>query len=62
MLRCSRGELPADLVLKNAVVLNVFTEELLPGDIAICGDTVVGVGIIAGGESWTAQENLPCPA
>ena len=44
MLRCARGLEPADLVLKNASVLNVFTEEILPGDVAICDDTVVGVG------------------
>lgn len=44
MLRCARGLERADLVLKNARVLNVFTEELLPGDVAICGDTIVGVG------------------
>lgn len=50
MLRCARGREPADLVLKNAAVLNVFTEEILPGDVAICGDTIVGVGTYAGRE------------
>ena len=44
MLRCAGGLEPADLVLKNATVLNVFTEEFIPGDVAICGDTVTGVG------------------
>ena len=54
MLRCSLGEEPADLVLKNAVVLNVFTEELIPADIAICGDTIVGVG------SYEGRTELDC--
>ncbi len=44
LLRCARGLEPADLVLKNAAVLNVFTEEFLPEDVAICGDTIVGIG------------------
>ena len=48
MLRCARGLEPADLVLKNAAILNVFTEEILPGDVAICGDTIVGVGQYSG--------------
>lgn len=48
MLRCARGEEPADLVLKGGTILNVFTEELIPGDLAICGDTIVGVGAYRG--------------
>ena len=47
-LRCARGLEPADLVLKNAAVLNVFTEEFLPGDVAVCGNTIVGVGQYCG--------------
>ena len=31
MLQASRGKIPAKLVLKNAVVLNVFTKEWLSG-------------------------------
>ena len=48
MLRCARGEEPADLVLKGGTVLNVFSEEFLPGDVAICGGTIVGVGAYDG--------------
>ena len=48
MLRCARGEEPADLVLKGGTILNVFSEEFLPGDVAICGDTIVGVGKYSG--------------
>lgn len=33
---------PADLVIRNAQFLDVITGELLQGDIAICGDTIVG--------------------
>ena len=38
------GEIPADLVLKNAVICNVFTEELYPADIAITKGRIVGTG------------------
>ena len=48
MLRCARGLEPADLVLKNGIVLNVFTEELIPGDVAVCGGLIVGVGSYRG--------------
>jgi adenine deaminase len=36
------GQTRADLVIKNARLLNLVTGELQPGDIAICGDTIVG--------------------
>lgn len=36
------GREPADLVIKNARFLNVVTAEIAQGDIAICGDRIVG--------------------
>jgi adenine deaminase len=36
------GEKKADLVLKGGQIFNVVTGELLTGDIAITGDTIVG--------------------
>ncbi len=36
------GAEPADLVLRGARMLDLVTGELLPGDIAICGETIVG--------------------
>ncbi len=38
-----RGQVPADLVLKGARVFDLITGELVPTDVAICGDTIVGV-------------------
>ena len=49
-LDCANGREKADLVLKNGNVLNVFTEEVLKADVAICGDTIVGVGEYEGKE------------
>ena len=43
-LAVARGDEPADLVLRGARVLSVFTGELLETDVAICGEHVAGVG------------------
>ncbi len=40
----ARGDEPADLILRNGRVINVFTGEIIETDIAIAGDTIVGVG------------------
>jgi adenine deaminase len=37
------GRVPADLVIRNARILNLVTGALEPGDIAVCGSTIVGV-------------------
>jgi adenine deaminase len=44
-LPIARGDEPADLVLRNGRVINVFTGEIVEADVAIAGDTVVGVGL-----------------
>lgn len=44
IIKVARGLEQADLVLKNATILNVFTEELLPGDLAIVGNKIAGIG------------------
>ena len=38
-----RGIVPADLVLKGARVFDLITGDLVETDVAICGDTIVGV-------------------
>jgi adenine deaminase len=40
----ARGDEPADLVLRGAQVFDLITGEMTSGDVAICGDTIVGVG------------------
>lgn len=44
MIMSALGQFKADLVLKNANVLNVFTGEFMPRDVAINGDTIIGIG------------------
>jgi adenine deaminase len=44
LISVARGELPADLILTNARVVNVFNGEIETGNVAICGDRIAGVG------------------
>ena len=39
-----RGDAPADLVLRGGQVFDVVTGDMIVGDVAICGDTIVGIG------------------
>lgn len=53
-LDCAGGLQKADLVLKHGKVLNVFTEEILEADVAICDDMIVGVG------SYEGKREIDC--
>ncbi|MFC1991194.1 adenine deaminase [Chloroflexota bacterium] len=44
LIQVARGELPADLVLANARIVNVFTGEITPGNLAIYDGRIAGVG------------------
>ncbi len=44
LIAVARGEQPADLLFTNASVVNVFTGEVERGNVAVCGDYIVGVG------------------
>ncbi len=43
-IRQARGEEVADLVIRDTTVFCLTTGEMLAGDVAICADTIVGVG------------------
>lgn len=44
LMSVAKGELPADLLLANAKIVNVFTGEIEDGNIAIYGDRIAGIG------------------
>jgi len=44
LISVARGEIPADLLLKNARILNTFIGEIEQDDVAIYGDRIAGVG------------------
>ncbi len=54
LIQVAEGIVPADLVLKNGKVLNMFTEEILTADIAIAGDKIAGIG------SYEGEQVLDC--
>ncbi len=51
----SLGDFLADLVIKNAWVLNVFTEQWEQTDVAISQGTVVGLGVYSGARELDAR-------
>jgi len=44
LISVARGREPADLLLKNARIINTFIGEIEQGDVAICGDRIAGIG------------------
>jgi adenine deaminase len=55
------GRKKADKVIKNARIVNVFTNEIIPGDIAIHDSLIVGVGNYSGKEEIDACGKYVCP-
>lgn len=51
-IRIARGLEPADLVLRDARVINVFSGDIHPGDVAVADGIVVGIG------NYTARETI----
>ena len=44
LIAVARGELPADLILANARIINVFNSEIEEGSVAVCGGMIAGIG------------------
>ncbi len=44
LISVARGKAPADLLFKNARIINTFTGEIEQGNVAILGDRIAGVG------------------
>jgi adenine deaminase len=56
------GRRPADLVVRNARILNLVNGELQSGDIAVCGSTIVGtLDSYQGREEIDARERVAVP-
>ena len=50
LIKVARGQQKADLVIKNANIINVLSEEIHKGDIAICDGVIAGIGENYSGE------------
>ena len=44
LIAVAKGDMPADLILRNALVINTFTREIEQADVAIYGGKVAGIG------------------
>jgi adenine deaminase len=53
LLRVARGDAPADLLLRNARIVNVFSTQIDSGDIAIADGHIAGVG-----SGYTAKQTI----
>jgi adenine deaminase len=53
LLAVARGDEPADLLLRRARVVNVFSAEVLEADVAVSDGRIAGVG-----EGWEARETV----
>ena len=53
LLAAARGEQPADLLLRNGKIVNVFTGLVEQGDIAVWGDRIAGIG-----PGYAAQQEI----
>lgn len=44
LIKTASGEIPTDLLLKNCRIINTFTGEIIPGNIAIYQNMIAGIG------------------
>ena len=59
--RAAQGLDQADLVLKNARIADVFCGAFFQGDVAVCGETIVGVGQYEGRTEVDLTGKTLCP-
>lgn len=61
LIKLARGEEKADLLLRNARVVNVFSHEIIETNIVIAGDRIVGLGDYAARETIDLEGSYVCP-
>ena len=61
VIAVAAGREPADLVLKNATYVNVFSNELCHGDIAVAEGLIVGMGTYNGIEGVDVSGKIVLP-
>lgn len=61
LILVASGQIPAETVIKNCKVLDVFSGKFVEGDIALCGDQIAGVGQYQGETEVDAQGRYAVP-
>ena len=58
----ARGDFPADVVIKNARIANVFTSQYENADIAVYGGIIAGIGQYSGPTEYNARGRIALPS
>ena len=61
LIDTAAGRIPADVVIKNCKIVNVFSGTITEGDIALCGGQIAGIGEYEGKETVDAQGRYAVP-
>lgn len=61
LIETACGKIKADIVFKNANIVDVFTREIIKGDVAVCGEKIAGIGSYSGEEEIDCTGKLICP-
>ena len=61
LIQMASGKIPADLVIKNCKVVDVYTSSIIEGDIAICEDKIAGIGSYEGTQEIDAEGAYAAP-
>ena len=61
LIDTAAGRIPADVVIKNCKIVNVFSGNITEGSIAICGDQIAGIGEYEGKEVIDAEGRYAAP-
>lgn len=61
LIDTAMGRIPADIVIKNCKVVNVYSGEISEGNIAICDGQIAGIGEYEGKEVVDAEERYAVP-
>ena len=62
MIKMARGIEPAEILLRNGRVVNVYTGEIYPADIAMAHSRIVGIGPgFAAAETYDLEGRYVCP-
>ncbi|MGR3763245.1 adenine deaminase [Rossellomorea sp. NS-SX7] len=61
-IAAANHEVPADIVIKNGKIIDVFNGEIIEGDLAISEGVIVGIGEFEGNQIIDARNRYICPS
>ena len=61
LIDIAAGRIPADVVIKNCRVVDVYSGTIRQGDIALCDEKIAGVGTYDGMEVADAEGRYAAP-